>query len=533
MFVSGLLLVWGFAVQNGVSGNAAPPLFSGSDQCMSCHNGLITPTGADVSIGSDWRASMMAHASRDPYWHAGVRRELMDHPGAQAEIENECAICHMPMAAFQSRAAGGKAVVFANLAAAGQALPAAALALDGASCTVCHQISQEGLGTPESFTGGFKIAPLATAAAGKAFGPYEVDRGRTTVMRSATDFAPTQSAHITESELCATCHTLFTHALDKEGKVIGTLPEQVPYLEWRHSGYRSTRSCQSCHMPKIEKMPIASVLSQERPQLSQHVFRAANFLMPQIFARYAADAAGTPALTRELNIATAQTLEHLKTSAARVTIANPQISSGRLTAEVVVRNNAGHKLPTAYPSRRVWIHFTVRDAQGNTLFESGAFQPNGSIAGNDNDSDAAKYEPHYAEIDHPDKVQIYESIMLDSAGSVTTGLLTGVRYGKDNRVLPMGFDKKSAGNDIAVCGQARDDGDFAAGGDRVRYSVELKRAAGPYTIQAELWYQPIGFRWAQNLRQQRSIETDRFVSMFESMAQTSAAMLAQASATVQ
>src|SRR5262245_32771285 len=55
-------------------------LFQTSDRCFACHNGLSTPAGEDISIGSSWRASMMANSARDPYWQAAVRRESIDHP---------------------------------------------------------------------------------------------------------------------------------------------------------------------------------------------------------------------------------------------------------------------------------------------------------------------------------------------------------------------------------------------------------------------------------------------------------------------
>lgn len=57
----------------------------------------------------------MANSSRDPYWQAAVRREMMDHPGAASEIEDECAKCHMPMARSQAMAMGGPGKVFAHL----------------------------------------------------------------------------------------------------------------------------------------------------------------------------------------------------------------------------------------------------------------------------------------------------------------------------------------------------------------------------------------------------------------------------------
>src|SRR5438034_9368402 len=81
--------------------------FQTSDRCMACHNGLTTPTGEDISIGVNWRTSMMANSGRDPYWMAGVRRELIDHPAAAALIQDECTICHMPMMRYEAKLAGG------------------------------------------------------------------------------------------------------------------------------------------------------------------------------------------------------------------------------------------------------------------------------------------------------------------------------------------------------------------------------------------------------------------------------------------
>ena len=90
-------------------------LFTPSENCVACHNNLITPTGEDVSIGASWRSTMMANSGRDPYWQAGVRRETIDHPTHAAAIQDECAECHMPMSTQISRASGGKGEVFAHL----------------------------------------------------------------------------------------------------------------------------------------------------------------------------------------------------------------------------------------------------------------------------------------------------------------------------------------------------------------------------------------------------------------------------------
>ncbi|MCI0418989.1 MAG: hypothetical protein L0312_07190, partial [Acidobacteria bacterium] len=107
----------------------------------------------------------------------------------------------------------------------------------------------------------------------------------------------------------------------------------------------------------------------------------------------------------------------------------------------------------------------------------------GLIQGNDNGADPARYEPHYAEIQSGDQMQIYESIMANQAGSPTTGLVSAVRFVKDNRLLPRGFDKSRADQDIAVRGSAAQDPDFSGGGDHVRYSVVLGDSEGPFRIE--------------------------------------------------
>lgn len=75
---------------------------------------------------------------------------------------------------------------------------------------------------------------------------------------------------------------------------------------------------------------------------------------------------------------------------------------------------------------------TVRDGANHVVFESGALHPDGSIEGNDNDADPKRFEPHYTEIRSADQVQIYEPILKDQNGNVTTALLSAVGYAKDN-----------------------------------------------------------------------------------------------------
>jgi hypothetical protein len=519
------LIVAPLALGQPAEPHAAPGgLFQTAAQCIVCHSDLRGPDGSDVSIGTAWRATMMANAARDPYWHAAVRREVSDHPTAQVAIEDKCSTCHMPMEHVTASAAGEQSTVFANLASM-QTNPEGHLAADGVSCTVCHQIGPDNFGDAESFTGGFQIDTGTPAEQRAIYGPHEVDAGRQRLMQSASSFVPTAATHLKDSELCATCHTLYTHALDDLGNEVGQLPEQVPYLEWLASDFRSTRSCQDCHMPVISQdTPISSVLGQPRPALSEHVFLGGNTLMLTIFNKYRGELS-VLALPQELDSAIRRTRVHLENETAALAIDNLRRTRDTLEFDVSVTNLAGHKLPTAYPSRRAWLHVTVRDIAGTVLFESGAVRADGSIAGNAADDDAASFEPHYVEITRADQVQIYEPILADWQGRVTTGLLFGVRYIKDNRLLPAGFDKDAVSGDVAVVGEALADPDFTAGGDRVRYRVPLA-VAGALNIEAELMFQSIGFRWAENLTVYPAFETERFVAYYRDTIEGAAVRLA-------
>jgi hypothetical protein len=513
--------------QEGSPGEV-PVLFHTSDQCVACHNQLTAPNGEDVSIGFNWRSSMMGNSARDPYWMAAVRRESLDHPAALDAIEDKCTICHLPMARTTAVAMGSQGRAFENFPVIGKGGPLSNLAVDGVSCTVCHQIQNEKLGERDGFTGGYVIDVTTPMGARTVFGPFAVDAGRARVMRSASEFNPTEASHIQSAEFCANCHTLFTHALDADGTEAGELPEQTPYLEWRHSDYPGEKTCQDCHMPIVEgEVSVTGVLPNARTDVNQHVFKGGNFLIPRILNKHRVQM-NVQALPQELNATASASEKNLADNAAALEVSRLALADGRLEVDVVVTNRAGHKLPSAYPSRRAWLHVTISDGEGRILLESGAFEPSGMIQGNDNDLDGSRFEPHHTLITSPDEVQIYEDIMVDYAGEVTTGLLWGVRYIKDNRLLPRGFDKRTADSDVAVHGAADADADFEGGSDVVRYSVDVGSGQPPFRVVAELWYQPIGFRWAMNLGGYDTRESAQFLTFFSDVSSSSRSVMARA-----
>jgi cytochrome c553 len=505
--------------------------FRTSARCANCHNKLKTSKGEDVSIGLEWSASIMANSARDPYWQGSVRREAIDHPESSAAIQSECASCHMPLQYQQDKAKNRETALFSRLPlSSGHAEDAAAA--DGVSCTVCHQMQAAGLGTPATYSGKFAVAARGTEPR-PVFGPFVPDSDNVNKVHvMAAGYSLAQSDHIRDAGLCGSCHTLYTTAYGPDGKPIGQLPEQMPYLEWLHSGLNGKQTCQQCHMPAVsEPVAVASLLGKPRDGVRLHTFTGANCLVEGMLGAHRGDLDVT-AQPADLAAASARIMSFLQSQSARVTLGPASLAGSDLSFSVRVENLTGHKLPTAYPSRRAWLHVVVTAADGHIVFESGKGNSDGSIAGNANDVDPARFSPHYTRITQPDQVQIFEPILGDSKGHVTTGLLSATQYLKDNRILPAGFDKSTAPSDIAVKGEAVADPDFTAGSCTTRYDLSTNSATGPFHVSVEFLYQPIGFRWAHNLASYQATEAQQFVRDYDQAAAHSAVVLAHAEAIV-
>jgi hypothetical protein len=526
-------------------------LFATSSHCMSCHSQVHAPGGEDISIGTQWRASVMANSSRDPYWQASIVRETMDHPMASAAIQDKCSTCHMPMQRTQARAEGLKGEVLKYLAGIsnGSAMeepqgeldrapdPKATLAADGVSCTICHQIKADNLHDRSSLDGGYLVDTFRRPEERVIYGPFDdPDEGRKRLMNSATSYVPARGDHIKDSALCASCHTLLTDALDDKGNPAGSLPEQMPYQEWQHSVYADgageAKSCQSCHMTQVQgQAPITSIHAQLHDGVMRHIFVGGNAFLLDMLKDHGGEL-GVAAPAPELDASARRSEALLGQQTASLAISGLRRENGRLSFDVHVTSRTGHKFPTGYPARRAWLHVTVRDSNGRVFFESGAVRPDGSIAGNDNDADPLKFEPHYSRITDPGQVQIYESIMGDYRGRVTTGLLWATHYLKDNRILPKGFDKATAGAEIEVVGEAKSDPAFTGGADTVRYDVALAGMEGAARVGVELMYESIGYRWAHNLEAYDAREPRRFLGYYNQQASSAAKNVASSSATL-
>lgn len=507
--------------------------YSGSGQCTTCHDGLQDTGGADISMVRDWSSSMMANSARDPYWQAKVAAEMKRNPSLQDELGDTCSRCHAPMANDAARKLGQ----LPRLGAGGMLdaeHPLFDQAMDGVSCTLCHQIADDGLlGTPEGTSGRFVVESVENPSNRPAYGPYSDPA--VVRMQTQVRFRPEHGPHMSSSAVCAACHDLQTTAHGATGAAL-PFPEQMVFTEWQNSIYaqagEQAMQCQDCHMPVVDGEVQLSSEGGGIPRsgVSRHVFLGANTVMQSLMSRFSAELGiAVPPTDFQASI---ERNRAFLASAASVQIDEASLNGQELQVSVSVRNLAGHKLPSGFPSRRAWLHLVARDGAGNIVFESGALNEDGSIVGLDSDLDSTRFEPHHEEIRSQQDVQVYEAIMADASGEVTHTLMQASRYIKDNRLLPAGFDKLGASDEVRPRGEAERDADFQASLDEIVYRIPVV-VPGEYAVTVSLKYQPLAFGHLQDLFLDDDLaEVARFRRQFDTV-QLKSEVIASDSARVQ
>ena len=499
--------------------SARTTTFMTHDECAFCHtteagsNVLRDAKGRDVSPVESFRGSMMGLSARDPYYLAVLEHELAAHPGAEATVMSTCTRCHAP-AGNVELAATGKHLTYGELTTGTS--PEATVGRDGVTCSMCHQITAQGRGTPASFTGGFAIDKNRTI-----YGPHE--NPFTTPMVQRVGYTPAASTHMTDSGLCGSCHTVVTRALDTKGAPTGPeVLEQGPFVEWSVSRFAKPggKTCQDCHVPQTDDdgAPISTVLSlrpgpgrlSPRSPVGRHLFSGANALMLRVLANERAWAGyDAPA---ELLFAQAARAEASLRTAARVTVLPIERAGEGALLRVRVENLTGHKLPTAYPSRRMWLHVRVTDAAGAVVLESGASRDGRIVDGAGNVMDVkGTILPHAAEITSSSGVPVWEAVPKNAEGREATSLLEATGYAKDDRLLPEGFDAADPRAALALPVGTAQDGDFVAGGDTVLY--RLPRAPAGAAIEVRLLYQTIRPSELEHLAEKPGPAALRFLDM--------------------
>lgn len=492
-------------------------LFSGSGNCILCHgdpsqfpnsdanqDGL----GNDISPVTTWRATMMANAAKDPFWRAKVSHEGLVNPGLKDEIENVCTSCHGPNGYFEAVHTGQLPYIMDDLL-------ADPMALDGVSCTSCHTMTDEGFGTVFS-------ANITFDTNQTAYGPY-IDPFVGSMV-NFTGFTPVYGPHISTSEQCGICHTLITSPLDLDGVPTGTFfVEQAIYHEWLNSDYSAEgTSCQDCHMKKIEEpvvvSPMPPFLSPRIP-FSEHEIAGGNVFMLNLLKNNI-DELDLNATTSQFDDVISRT-ELMLQSALDINV-EWMLDSGNdddVVIKVKLINKSGHKLPSGYPSRKMYIEFIAYHDE-DTIFHSGAIDAEGRIVGESNNT----YEPHYQNILSEDQVQIYELAMGDINADLTTVLEYAYQPLKDNRIPPKGFVIDHLSYDtIPIVGEALNDPDFnketdeeGTGIDNVYYTISGDVInSGGFIVNVKVNYLSVPRKWLDEMFEHQSDAIDSFKAMYE------------------
>jgi len=488
-------------------------VFATGDGCAMCHSASSRSTAMRSAIGEDvsphalWQASVMANSFRDPYWRAQVAKEVAADPDRGEEVQALCLRCHAPMLHHSRRLAGQGPIAVA--AAAGDAL-----AQDGVSCTVCHQVQAEGLGTEATFAGKPRIDKGR-----HIFGPYPEPVAQP--MLQLAGYRVQHGAHVQTSALCGSCHTLHT------GHTGERFPEQTPYLEWRNSDYddeagatATSRTCQQCHMADLGRARIArnpgggDFLIPVREPYRSHSFVGGNaFLLELLAANRDSLGVTAPAAALRQNAVASRRL--LAEATVSITIGELQRRDGALHFAVRVDNLTGHKFPTGYPSRRAWLHVQVR-AGNRVVFDSGGWTKDGRLA---DVADELRHE-HHTRVTAREQVVVWELIAADVAGEPTTHLTRMHRRAKDTRLLPKGWRHDGPhATETAPVGIGADV-DFTAGGDSVDFEIPLAADAPAVSVVAWVRYQTIPPHWVDAVRGVDADECRTFVQLYDAADKT-------------
>ncbi len=523
-----LLSAWDFAVRpiSGPHGRLELALMRSQDsltvyfgtwfitagRCAGCHGrdllgvASIDDQGRDVNVVNDWRSSMMANSARDPFFRAKVRHESLVNPAHADSLQNKCLGCHAPLGMHEERLLGNPLFTLAHL-------DTSRLGLDGVSCLSCH-------GQREATAGSFFSGELEFDSA-RVYGPYSDDQINPAIMEFFVRFTPGFGSHIVNSKVCAGCHTLITETVDLNGEFTGDeFVEQATYHEWLNSVYSANGTmCNTCHLPRIND---GIILAAEYPFLNEqspfglHHLVGGNAHMLRLLKQFK-DTLDIPATDVQFDSTITRTERMLRDRTLDASLTLLDRTTDTAYFSLRLENKAGHRFPSGYPSRRAFVEFIVLTTEGDTVFKSGRLNSGDEVEGHD-----MPYEPHHDVITSGDQVQIYELVMGDVNGDVTTVLERAKEPIKDNRLVPLGFTSTHYAYDTTrVAGVPVSDADFnlntfgdeGTGADIVRYHVPVTGVSGGLRAYARVWYQPVPPGWNAELFSVSHPEIQAFADM--------------------
>ena len=385
--------------------------------CKQCHHS--TAENRPVRIYKQWEGSMMAHSARDPIFYAALAVANKYNSVTGNAHGEYCIRCHSPTGWL-----AGHSEDYTGLSLTGTDF-------DGVQCDYCHR-SVDPL-NPDS-----TVPHLNGAVPGYGNGMHVVQR-YSTPKRGPFDSLnaphPTRyDAFQQSSELCGVCHDVSNpfYAQDAAHQAPHEYaPMERTYSEWFMSWYAAqgdSGTCQACHMTDTTGYPCVYGTSPLRTNLPRHDLTGGNTFVPDIIADFDS-AFPSPVDTVALAAGKQRATAMLQQAAAL--LVSTSRSGDTVRADVRITNLTGHKLPTGYPEgRRMWLNLIGRNVQGDTVFQSGA------------------YEADSALLVHDEQLKVYEVVAgLTAARAASYGMAAGPTFHFvlndtilfDNRIPPKGF----------------------------------------------------------------------------------------------
>lgn len=433
------------------------------DACSGCHGSY-----ADYAAYDTWSGTMMANAARDPLYLAALTIANQDIPQS-GEL---CIKCHTPRGWLM-----GRAYPETNQEMLEQHDD------EGVQCDFCHRVVPSPQGELGIGNGDFFVAD-----------DY-IYRGTLSDARAPHMWA--YSDYFTKSEFCGLCH-------DVSNPLQNDFATERTYSEWKQSAFaEENKTCQSCHMPKVEGAYNSNNNNQPMRSVGRHDLVGGNVWMPLVLA------GEFPELGRQEAFQyTSDRAREMLQQAADVTITVDserenglglaQLSVGRAESITVrVENLTGHKLPTGYPEgRRCWLEVKLVDASGRVLYHTGAYDHE--------EGDRIK----------DDDLHTYE-VLLAADGEEGFHFVLTDEVLQDNRIPPRGFQPSPETEPIGREYELQPDGSLAHW-DNASFRIDIPEDAllGAATVTATLWYQTTSKEYIEFLRDE-NVTDNRGIEMYE------------------
>lgn len=336
-----------------------PKTFPTAEYCGHCHK----------EAHSQWRQSAHSNSNRAPWYLRNVNL-LTDEKGV--EYTRHCEGCHDPVAMVAGNLTQGST----------KRRPFDA---DGVTCSVCHAIQRVDtrgtgsyvLGTPAVLVDENGVGIARQVSDGEILA--HLDRHSAAVMRP---FYKT-------SEFCSTCHKA---ALPKQLNDYKWQRAISLYDEWQNSSFAkesplpfyvkdSVSTCATCHMVREPvKLPDPGA---KHGQLASHRWLGANTIVPKFYGFDEQADRIVKFLQASVFNVDLFGLEHGSGAvSAPLGLVSYAVTAGELvTADVVIQNKgiAHSHVPEQRDMYESWVDFTVKDAAGKTIFESGFLKPGGDL----------------------------------------------------------------------------------------------------------------------------------------------------------